>query len=144
MAGMAEGGPPVVRPGSPRIRQRRGLAQQRQAYDRHVVPETGRIFFQTAFSMPDPKSPTRVDFANGHRPPLLMIAGKQDHIAPASMNRANFGRYPQSRAMTDDRELDERSHWIIAQPGGQEVADLVRSWLADLTGMPWDLLTGPP
>lgn len=89
-------------------------SQQRQAYDRHVVPETGRIFFQAALSALDPKSPARVDFTNSHRAPLLMIAGRQDHIVPAVMNRANYRCYARSRALTDYRAFDGRCHWIIA------------------------------
>lgn len=106
--------------------------EQRQAYDRHVVPETGRIFFQTALSALDPKSPARVNFSNDRRPPLLMIAGKQDHIVPASMNRANYRRYARSRALTTYKEFDGRCHWIIAQPGWQEVAEQVQGWLVGL------------
>jgi pimeloyl-ACP methyl ester carboxylesterase len=108
--------------------------QQRQAYDRHVVPETGRIFFQAALSALDPKSPARIDFTNNRRVPLLMIAGRQDHIVPAAMNRANYRCYARSGALTHYKEFDGRCHWIIAQPGWQEVAEYVRGWLGSVLG----------
>ena len=103
----------------------------RVAYDRHVVPETGRIFFQGAVAAIDRGSPTRVDFANGTRAPLLLIAGGADHIVPPAINRRNLRAYQRSGAVTDYREFPGRSHWIIAQDGWQEVAEHIAGWLEE-------------
>jgi pimeloyl-ACP methyl ester carboxylesterase len=102
-------------------------AEQRAAYDRYVVPESGRIFFQSAFAMFN--AATTVHFGNGHRAPLLMIAGAADHITPAAMNRINFAKYKNSTAVTDFKEFAGRCHWIIAQPGWEEVAGAIENWL---------------
>ena len=107
-------------------------ADARAAYDRYVVPETGRIFFQSAVAMLNPKSPIRVNFANGTRAPLLLIAGAKDRIVPPVINRRNHRAYSKSPARTDFREFPDRTHWIIAQPGWEEVAEFAATWLDGL------------
>jgi pimeloyl-ACP methyl ester carboxylesterase len=103
--------------------------EQHAAYETYVTPETGRVFFQAAFTNFAPNSPAHVNFRNGTRAPLLMIAGGVDRIVPASIVRRNFRRYSPSTATTDFREFPGRSHWIIAQEGWQEVAGDIALWL---------------
>jgi len=107
-------------------------ADARAAFDRHVVPETGRLFFQSAYALLNPKSPTRVDFSNGTRAPLLLIAGAKDRIVPPVINRRNFKAYAKSAARTDFHEFPNRVHWIIAQDGWDEVAAHAAAWLDGL------------
>jgi pimeloyl-ACP methyl ester carboxylesterase len=107
-------------------------AEQRVAYDRFVVPETGRIFFQSAFALFN--AATTVNFKNNRRAPLLMIAGSADHITPAAMNLTNFSKYHGSTAVTEFKEFAGRCHWIIAQPGWEEVADYAAQWLERVSG----------
>ena len=64
------------------------------------------------------------------RPPLLLIAGEQDRIIPASLNRKNYERYQASPALTSFQEFPGRDHWLIASSGWQEVADYALAWLA--------------
>lgn len=107
-----------------------GKAEQERAYREHVVPETTRIFFQGAVAPFASNSPFKVDFNNGSRGPLLMIAGEVDRIVSASLVRKNYSLYNQrSGAVTDYKEFQGRSHWIIAQPGWEEVADFIDLWL---------------
>lgn len=108
------------------------LAEARAAYDRHVTPETGRVFFQSAFALLNPRSPARVNFSNGTRAPLLLIAGARDRIVPPVINRRNHRAYARSLARTDFREFRERTHWIIAEDGWEDVANHVATWLGDL------------
>jgi pimeloyl-ACP methyl ester carboxylesterase len=105
------------------------LAGARDAYDRHVTPETGRVFFQSAFALLNPRSPARVHFSNGTRAPLLLIAGGKDRIVPPVINRRNHRAYAKSGARTDFREFPDRTHWIIAQDGWEEVAAHAAGWL---------------
>jgi pimeloyl-ACP methyl ester carboxylesterase len=107
-------------------------AQARAAYDQHVTPETGRPFFQTAFSLFHRHSPARVDFRTASRPPLLLIAGGKDHIIPASLTRANYRKYRRSSARTDYHEFPDRVHWTIAQDGWQQVAIHIEQWLTSI------------
>jgi len=104
-------------------------ADARAAYDTQVVPETGRVFFQGALSVLDRHSPATVRFANLERAPLLLIAGTADHIVPASVVRRTYRRYRSAAAITDLREFPGRTHWIIAEPGWEEVARATAEWL---------------
>ncbi|WP_258535651.1 hypothetical protein [Bacillus sp. 03113] len=91
-------------------------AEQDRAYKEHVVPETSQIFFQAALAPFASNSPATVNYQNGKRGPLLMIAGEADRIVSARMVRKNFSLYDQnSGAVTDFKEFPNRTHWIIAQ-----------------------------
>jgi pimeloyl-ACP methyl ester carboxylesterase len=107
---------------------------QKAAYQRHVVLETGRIFFQAGLALLDRKNAVRVNFRNPNRAPLLLIAGEKDHVVPAAMNRSNYAKYRGSGARTDFKEFPGRCHWIIAQEGWEEVAGYVAEWLQQLSG----------
>jgi pimeloyl-ACP methyl ester carboxylesterase len=106
---------------------------QRDAYDRYVVPESGRIFFESALAPFARRSPLRVDFARAERAPLLLIAGARDHVVPAAINRRNHRAYRGSPSRTDFREFPDRVHWIIAQDGWEEVATFAADWLEGLS-----------
>ena len=104
-------------------------ADAQAAFNAHVTPETGRVFFQGALSMLDPKRPAQIDFAKTARAPLLLIAGTADHIVPASAVRRTFGKYRKAAAVTELVEFTGRTHWIIAEPGWEEVAGAIERWL---------------
>ena len=101
----------------------------RSAYATHVTPETGRIFFQGAFAGFTRRSPATVDFRNATRAPLLIVAGGKDRIVPASVVRRNYRKYAKSLAVTAFQEFPDLTHWIIAQPGWQAVAEHSAGWL---------------
>jgi pimeloyl-ACP methyl ester carboxylesterase len=103
-------------------------AEQRAAYDGHVVPETGRIFFQAALAPLNPRSPVRVDFRNARRAPLLLVAGGADHTCPAASNLSNYRKYAGNGAVTDFKEFAGRTHWTLAQDGWRDVAGYVAEW----------------
>jgi pimeloyl-ACP methyl ester carboxylesterase len=107
-------------------------ADAHAAYDRHVTPETGRIFFQSSIATFDRSSPIAVAFSNGTRAPLLLLAGAKDRIVPPVINRRNFKAYAKSPARTDFHEFPDRTHWIIAQDGWDEVAGFTADWLVGL------------
>ncbi len=60
------------------------LQEQHAAYDRYVVPESRRV--------PRESLTTRIDFHKPHVP-LLLVAGSNDNIIPASLNKVNSRRY---------------------------------------------------
>jgi pimeloyl-ACP methyl ester carboxylesterase len=109
-------------------------AEQRAAYDQHVVPETGRIFFQAGLALLDPHRATRVNFRNAKRAPLLIIQGAKDHVVAPGMVRSNYRRYRRSPARTDFKLFAGRCHWIIAQEGWDEVAGYIADWLHHVAG----------
>ncbi len=107
--------------------------KQRAVYDRYVVPETGRVFFQAALSPVSPGSPARVNFQSPARPPLLLIAGGSDHIVPPQINRTNYRKYAHNPKTVAFKEFSGRGHWIIAQDGWEEVASYISEWISALS-----------
>jgi pimeloyl-ACP methyl ester carboxylesterase len=99
------------------------LADQQAAFDRYVVPESRRV--------PRQSLTAKIDFSKPH-PPLLLIAGSNDHLIPAALNKTNYARYRQSPSQTDYKEFAGRAHFIIGQSGWQEVADFTLSWVNEI------------
>jgi len=102
---------------------------QSREFERHIVPESGRIFFQTLLAPLVRNSPVAVDFANRNRPPLLILAGSKDTIVPASVNRVNHKRFVDAGVPTEYKEFPGRCHWTLAQDGWEEVAEYTSRWL---------------
>jgi pimeloyl-ACP methyl ester carboxylesterase len=107
-------------------------AEQRAAYERHVIPTSGRLFLQALLA--PLTDTTQVNYRNSLRAPLLIIAGALDRTVEARMNLANFRKYARATAVTDYREFPGRTHWIVGQPGWEEVADHALEWLAKQLG----------
>ena len=107
-------------------------ADQRHAYEQHVVPETGRIFFQAALAPLDSRHATRINFRNPKRAPLLIVQGARDTVVAPGVVRATFNQYRRTPARTDFKLFAGRCHWIIAQDGWEEVAGYIQRWLQHL------------
>ncbi len=100
------------------------LEEQRAAYEKYVVPESRRVPAESLTAA------ARIDFERQH-PPLLLIAGSDDHIIPASLNKSNYDKYRRSASITDFKEFAGRTHFIIGQKNWEEVAGYIASWLND-------------
>ncbi|MCC3157549.1 alpha/beta hydrolase [Hymenobacter sp. 15J16-1T3B] len=99
------------------------LEEQRAAYEQLTIPESKRI------SRDALTRAAHVDFQRPHVP-LLLVAGERDHIMPASLNASNYRRYARyAGSVTAFKEFAGRNHFILGQPGWQEVADYVLGWL---------------
>jgi pimeloyl-ACP methyl ester carboxylesterase len=103
--------------------------EQQRCYDRYLVPESGRLFFQAAFAQLDPHHALRVNFKNNDRAPLLLTAGELDHVVPAHVCRSNYAHYKHSSARTDFKEFPGRVHLLLSQEGWEEVAGFAADWL---------------
>ena len=100
------------------------MAEQQAAYERYVVPESRMVPRESLGGI------AKIDFKKAHAP-LLLTAGSDDHIIPASLNKANYEKYRQSSSVTSFKEFTGRTHFIIGQTGWEEVADYVLAWLND-------------
>lgn len=98
------------------------LAEQQTAYETFVVPESRRVPAESLAAV------ARIDFKKPGAP-LLLIAGSNDHIIPASLNQSNYAKYQRPGSVTDFKEFPGRTHFIIGQSGWEEVADYVATWL---------------
>jgi pimeloyl-ACP methyl ester carboxylesterase len=103
-------------------------AESRKVYDRLHVPAAGRVFFEGVLALARPKSITAVDYRNPKRAPLLFIAGSNDRVVPASVNRANIRKYAGSGATTEYKEFPGRTHNLVGGKGWEEVADFAIDW----------------
>ena len=105
--------------------------ESKAVYDRYAVPGPGHVLFQGALANFNPHAATKVDFKKADRAPLLIIAGVLDHTVPAVVDKAGAKKYAKGDAVTDFKEFTGRSHFIIGQPGWEEVADYAPEWATE-------------
>ena len=98
--------------------------EQKEAYSKFVF-ESGLAAFQIGYPYLDSQKASRVD-VTAVSCPLLIIGGKEDRITPASVIRKVANKFD-NRA--DHKEFANHAHWIIAEPGWEEVAGYVSTWL---------------
>lgn len=105
------------------------LAQQREIFDR-LTYESGRVIFEIGFWLLDTKRAARVDAAKVTCP-LLVVGAKEDRIVPASVVRQVAKKYV---AVTTHREFANHAHWVLGEPGWEEIAACAADWLDQLPG----------
>jgi len=99
-------------------------------HERYHVPAAATVLFEVAFANLHFHAPTKVDFGNDERAPLLFIAFEEDHVVPAKASRHNAEKYAESKATTEFREFPGRPHFPAA-PGWEEVADYALDWAVE-------------
>jgi pimeloyl-ACP methyl ester carboxylesterase len=105
-------------------------------YERYHIPAPGRWVWDGVLANLTPgHRATWVNYHNDARAPLLFIAGGQDHIVPAEVNKQNAERYAKSAAHTDYYEFPGRDHFTIGADGWIEVADYAHTWATEHA--PW-------
>jgi len=104
------------------------LAQeQKETYDKFVY-ESGRVAFEIGYWLLDPKRASKVNETKVTCP-VLVVAGGQDRIVPASVVRRVANKY---KSVSTYKEFENQAHMVVIQPGWQEVAEHVASWLRPL------------
>ena len=103
---------------------------------RYAVRGPGRVLLLGALANFNPHSPDAVDFTRRDRVPLLLIAGGADHLVPAVIDKSTADHYARSGATTDYKLFPARSHWTIAEPGWEEVADYALDWATRNAAVP--------
>jgi pimeloyl-ACP methyl ester carboxylesterase len=115
-----------------------------QAWQRYAVPAAGHVLFEGAFADLSVDSAASVDNGNNDRVPLLLIAGGEDHVVPATVVRSNAGLYQKSRAVTAYHEFPERSHFTVGEPGWEQVADFALDWAVEMANTRSPAVVGEP
>jgi pimeloyl-ACP methyl ester carboxylesterase len=101
-------------------------AEKRAAYDRYVAPTPGRLYYQGAFTIG-----TGVNARNPDRAPLLLIAGEADRTIVPSTVWATYKRQRRAPSVTAFKSFPGRSHFLMAEPGWEEVADYAIQWATE-------------
>ncbi|MGB9736297.1 MAG: alpha/beta hydrolase [bacterium] len=102
--------------------------EQKSSYKRFVY-ESGRAAFEIGFWLFDRKKAARVD-ENRVKCPVLVIAGKEDRITPASVVKRVAEKYG---SVSTYKEFEHHAHWVVGEPGWEDVANYVYEWLKEHT-----------
>ncbi|MDA2921087.1 alpha/beta hydrolase [Desulfobacterota bacterium AH_259_B03_O07] len=103
--------------------------QRKEVFDQFVY-ESGRVVAEIGFWLFDSKKASRVDESK-ITCPVLVIAGGEDRITPASVVRKVADKY---QSVSTYKAFTNHAHWVIGEPGWQEIADYVSNWLAHVLG----------
>ncbi|MBN1897189.1 MAG: alpha/beta hydrolase [Spirochaetes bacterium] len=98
--------------------------EQKSFFDNFVY-ESGKAAVEIGFWFLNPKKPTKVNKEN-ITCPTLIIGSKQDNIVPASVVRKIARKY---KKVAVYKEYSHHSHWVIAEPGWQEICGDIHNWL---------------
>lgn len=102
--------------------------KQKQTYERFVY-ESGRAAFEIGFWLFDAKKATQVN-EEKVTCPVLVIAGAEDRITPAAVVKKVHEKYGDRSTF---RELSGHAHWVVGEPGWEDVTELIHEWLKCLS-----------
>ena len=103
------------------------VEEQREVFDRFVY-ESGRAASEMGFWFFDPRGAAKVDESKVTCP-VLIIGGPKDKITPVSVVRQVANKY---RAVSTYKEFANHSHWVVGEPGWQEIAEYISGWLIEV------------
>jgi pimeloyl-ACP methyl ester carboxylesterase len=103
-------------------------------YAEQYIPGTNRAFVEAAYANLQRQSPAAVNFSNPARPPLLLIAGSEDHISPLSLNRKLLKLQSRAPSATELKEYPGKPHFMAGLDGWEEIADYALNWTLEHAG----------
>lgn len=92
------------------------------AYDKLVVPTSGRIFYEAASWIGTSADPKR------RHQPLLVTGADRDRTVDPFTARGIYHQQKHSKARTDFKMFTNHSHYLIGEPGWEEVAKFCLDW----------------
>ncbi len=100
--------------------------EQKNIYNR-MVYESGRAVKEIGLYLFDSQDASKVDESKVICP-VLVISGSQDRMTPASVVRKVCDKY---KATSTYMEYPNHAHWVIGEPGWEEIAEYVADWLSE-------------
>ena len=94
--------------------------EQKDLYSKFVY-ESGRAATEIGYWFLDPRGASRVDESR-ITCPVLVVGGAQDRITPHPAVRRVAEKY---RTVSTYKLFADHSHWVVSEPGWQEVAEYV-------------------
>ncbi len=101
--------------------------EQKLTYEKFVY-ESGRAAFEIGYWFLDFKRASKVDESKIECP-VLVIAGKEDRITPASVVKKVAEKY---KKVSNYKEFENHAHWVVAEPEWEAVAGYVNDWLKSI------------
>jgi pimeloyl-ACP methyl ester carboxylesterase len=98
--------------------------EQRATYAR-LVHESGRAATEMGFWQLDRRHATRID-PSCIRCPILIVSASDDRLTPASVVGKTASLLGPRAVL---REFPGHGHWVVGEPGWQEIATFVADWL---------------
>jgi len=92
-------------------------------YESHSVAGSAVPLFQAAAANLNPATEVKVDTANPHRGPMLLLTGARDHVAPRAIADASYRKQKRNPGSTELREIPGRGHSLVFDAGWQDVAE---------------------
>ncbi|MFC1937537.1 alpha/beta hydrolase [Chloroflexota bacterium] len=103
-------------------------AEEQQRLFRKYVYESGRAACEIGFWLLDLKGAAKVDESR-ITCPVLIVGATQDRITPVSVAGKVAAKY---KGVATYKEFEDHAHWVLLEPGWQEVAEYVYSWINSL------------
>jgi pimeloyl-ACP methyl ester carboxylesterase len=100
------------------------VEEQKAVYDKCVY-ESGRAAAEIGFWYLDFKGATKVDQSKVTCP-VLVIAGAEDRITPASVVRKVADKY---QAVSTYKEFENHAHWVVSEAGWEEIIEFAADWI---------------
>lgn len=97
---------------------------QRAVFNNFVY-ESGRAAFEIGFWLFDSRRAAAVD-PSTITCPVLLVGGEDDRLVPLSVLRQIAERY---RSVSTCREFAGHAHWLLGEPGWEEIARYITGWL---------------
>jgi pimeloyl-ACP methyl ester carboxylesterase len=98
--------------------------QQKRTYSK-LVYESGTAVYEIAYWLFDSADASKVNESDVTCP-VLVIAGKEDRIVPASVVEKVAEKY---ESVSTYVEFDNHAHWLFDEPGWEVIAEDIGSWL---------------
>jgi pimeloyl-ACP methyl ester carboxylesterase len=103
------------------------IEEQKKTFERFVY-ESGRAASEIGFWLFDRRKAAAVD-GSKVTCPVLVIGAAEDRITPVSVVRQVAEKY---QRMATYKEFAGHAHWVVGEPGWEEIAGYINEWLNQL------------